>query len=75
MKLMKKCKDKNEIKKSPESAIATFFAMEDFSNVELLILKFLLTVTKLLLRTIHLKLSSYLESIYITKRRQLIPNN
>jgi hypothetical protein len=49
--------------------------MEDFSNVELLILKFLLTVTKLLLRTIHLKLSSYLESIYITKRRKLIPNN
>ena len=72
---MKKCKDKNEIKKSPESAIATFFAMEDFSNVELLILKFLLTVTKLLLRTIHLKLSSYLESIYITKRRKLVFNN
>ena len=72
---MKKCKDKNEIKKSPESAIATFFAMEDFSNVELLILKFLLSVTKLLLRTIHLKLSSYLESIYITKRRKLVFNN
>ena len=72
---MKKCNDKNEIKKSPESAIATFFAMEDFSNVELLILKFLLTVTKLLLRTIHLKLSSYLESIYITKRRKLVFNN
>ncbi len=75
MKLMKKCNDKNEIKKSPESAIATFFAIEDFSNVELLILKFLLTVTKLLHRTIHLKLSSYLESIYITDRRKLILNN
>jgi hypothetical protein len=72
---MKKCNDKNEIKKSPESAIATFFAIEDFSNVELLILKFLLTVTKLLHRTIHLKLSSYLESIYITDRRKLILNN
>ena len=72
---MKKCNDKNEIKKSPESAIATFFAIEDFSNVELLILKFLLTVAKLLLRTIHLKLSSYLESIYITKSGPLIFNN
>ena len=71
---MKKCNDKNEIKKSPESAIATFFAIEDFSNVELLILKFLLTVAKLLLRTIHLKLSSYLESIYITNHRNLIFN-
>jgi hypothetical protein len=48
---MKKCNDKNEIKKSPESAIAIFFAMEDFSNVELLILKFLLTVTNLIVRT------------------------
>jgi hypothetical protein len=48
--------------------------MEDFSNVELLILKILLMVTKLLLRTIHLKLSSYLESIYITKLRKLIFN-
>lgn len=37
---MKKWRDKNEIKKSPESAIAIFFAMEDFSNVELLILYF-----------------------------------
>jgi hypothetical protein len=37
IKLMKKWSDKNEIKKSPESAIATFFAMEDFRNVELLI--------------------------------------
>jgi hypothetical protein len=49
--------------------------MEDFSNVELLILKFLLTVTKLLLRTIHLKLSSYLESIYITECQKFIFNN
>jgi hypothetical protein len=63
MKLMKKCNDKNEIKKSPESAIAIFFAMEDFSNVELLILKFLLTVTNLLFRTIHLNFGSYLELI------------
>jgi len=60
---MKKCNDKNEIKKSPESAIAIFFAMEDFSNVELLILKFLLTVTNLLFRTIHLNFGSYLELI------------
>ena len=72
---MKKCNDKNEIKKSPERAIAIFFAMEDFSNVELLILKFLLTVTKLLFRTIQREFSSYLESIYITKRRKLILNN
>lgn len=72
---MKKCNDKNEIKKSPESAIAIFFAMEDFSNVELLILKFLLTVTNLLFRTIQREFSSYLESIYITKRRKLILNN
>ena len=72
---MKKCNDKNEIKKSPESAIAIFFAMEDFSNVELLILKFLLTVTNLLFRTIQLEFSSYLESIYITKGGQLIFNN
>jgi hypothetical protein len=63
MKLMKKCNDKNEIKKSPESAIAIFFAIEDFSNVELLILKFLLTVTNLLFRTIHLNFGSYLELI------------
>lgn len=60
---MKKCNDKNEIKKSPESAIAIFFAIEDFSNVELLILKFLLTVTNLLFRTIHLNFGSYLELI------------
>jgi hypothetical protein len=38
IKLMKKWRDKNEIKKSPERAIAIFFAMEDFSIVELLIL-------------------------------------
>ena len=63
MKLMKKCNDKNEIKKSPDSAIAIFFAIEDFSNVELLILKFLLTVTNLLFRTIHLNFGSYLELI------------
>lgn len=48
---MKKWSDKKEIKKSPDSAIAIFFAMEDFSNVELLILKFLLTVTNLIVRT------------------------
>ena len=29
---MKKCNDKKVIKKSPESAIATFLAMEDFNN-------------------------------------------
>jgi len=51
IKLMKKWSDKNEIKKSPDSAIAIFFAMEDFSNVELLILNFLLTVTNLIVRT------------------------
>jgi len=34
IKLIKKCRDKNEIKKSPESAIATFFAMDDFNTVD-----------------------------------------
>ena len=34
MKLIKKCKDKNEIKKSPESAIATFLAIDDFNSVD-----------------------------------------
>lgn len=36
---MKKCNDKKEIKKSPESAIAIFFAIEDFKNEELAIIK------------------------------------
>ena len=36
---MKKWRDKKEIKKSPESAIATFFAIEDFSNEELAMIK------------------------------------
>lgn len=58
---MKKWSDKNEIKKSPDSAIAIFFAMEDFSNVELLILKFLLTVTNLIVRTKQYPFSSYLD--------------
>jgi hypothetical protein len=31
MKLIKKCSDRNEIKKSPESAIATFLAIDDFN--------------------------------------------
>ena len=40
--LMKKCSDRNETKKSPESAIATFFAIDDFNNVDfaIRILKF-----------------------------------
>ena len=32
--LIKKCNDRNIIKKSPESAIATFLAMDDFNNVD-----------------------------------------
>jgi hypothetical protein len=60
---MKKWSDKNVIKKSPDSAIAIFFAMEDFSNVELLILKFLLTVTNLIVRTMYLGKGSYLDSL------------
>jgi hypothetical protein len=34
IRLIKKCKDKNEIKKSPERAIATFLAMDDFNIVD-----------------------------------------
>ena len=34
VKLIKKWRDKKVIKKSPESAIATFFAIEDFNTVE-----------------------------------------
>ena len=33
-KLMKKCNARNEIKKIPESAIATFLAIDDFNNVD-----------------------------------------
>jgi hypothetical protein len=33
-KLIKKCKARNEIRKTPESAIATFFAIDDFNNVD-----------------------------------------
>lgn len=32
--LIKKCSDRNEIKKRPESAIATFLAIDDFKNVD-----------------------------------------
>jgi hypothetical protein len=31
---MKKCCAKNSIKKSPESAIATFLAIDDFNNAD-----------------------------------------
>ena len=37
--LIKKWRDKKVIKKSPESAIATFFAIEDFNTVELAMIK------------------------------------
>ena len=32
VKLMEKCKAKNEIKKSPESAMATFLAMDELNT-------------------------------------------
>jgi hypothetical protein len=41
---MKKCSDKKEIKKSPESAIATFFAIEDFRIEELAMIKSIFTL-------------------------------
>ena len=47
--LMKQCCAKNKIKKSPESAIATFLAIEDFNRVEsdIVFLVFLNNPTKI----------------------------
>ena len=38
--LIKKCCARNSIKKRPESAIATFFAMDDFKSADFAIILF-----------------------------------
>ena len=38
VKFIKKCWARNKIKKSPESAIATFFAMDDFKSADFAIM-------------------------------------
>ena len=38
MELIKMCNDRNEIKKSPESAMATFLAIDDFNNEDFAII-------------------------------------